>query len=183
MFLSCFEDVLFDYMCWKKNEDSYAVFMCYLIQTRTRTEEEVRTLERLHQQQTSSYSSRFDNLTIPFPLRSFPSPVSFFFSYKDYEKRLEVCRAVNIRDTLCRQKRTYLRIRLGEGNHSANVNSRTHAFWALNSRLFFLSLESWNGTRELAVLVFIYSFYLRCLFFSSYYYVYAWIFIGLRRSF
>ena len=89
----------------KINEDSFAVFMCYLIQTRTRTEEEVRTLERLHQQQTSSYSSRFDNLTIPFPLRSFPSPVSFFFSYKDYEKRLEVCRAVNIRDTLCVDKR------------------------------------------------------------------------------
>ena len=52
-----------------------------------------------------SYSSRFDNLTIPFPLRSFPSPVSFFFSYKDYEKRLEVCRAVNIRDTLCRYRK------------------------------------------------------------------------------
>ena len=120
-----------------------------------------------------------------FPFHSvlFHLPFRSFFLQRLWKEVRSVSGRQYPRHFVCRQKRTYLRIRLGEGNHSANVNSRTHAFWALNSRLFFLSLESWNGTRELAVLVFIYSFYLRCLFFSSYYYVYAWIFIGLRRSF
>jgi hypothetical protein len=61
--------------------------MCYSIQTRIRTEEEVETLKTPYQQQRSSSRAAFC-LIHPFPFYSvhFPSPVFVFFPYK-YCKR------------------------------------------------------------------------------------------------